>query len=175
MSSLSFPFYSSSKQKRTNYKLSAVSFLSFLHSFLFLSNILKFDKGQSITRKCKNPTPYVEQEDKQFVLLVWLLPNKWAKNKQTVLYRQLYVKPDKRFSSVIWCYCSIQNLFKVWLQEEAIPLLPEVVSSHLASTVITVLLVYYKLWIVFRNHRRVFSLQRGSELLLFVLWCTPIQ
>lgn len=61
------------------------------------------------------------------------------------------IKPDKSFASLLWCYCSIQNNFKAWLQKETIPHLPNVVSSHLASTVITALLLDYKLWIVFRN------------------------
>lgn len=89
VSSLSLPFYSSSKPRRTNYKLSAVSFLSFLHSFPFLYNVLKFDMGQSITRKCKNPTPYVEQEG-QRASIISLVTSKQISKKYSPVQTALY-------------------------------------------------------------------------------------
>lgn len=130
--------------------------------------------GQSITRKCKDPTPYIKQEwEWSFShFFVYFQTNEQKKSTEYCTDSST-LNVTKGFPQWFLCYCSIQNTSKVWLQEAAIPLLPELVSSHLASTVITMLLVDYKLWIVFRNLQTcIFFAKREQALIICALMYT---
>lgn len=168
----SFYFFLPGNQGEQN--ISSVWSHSFPFLFLpILFNILKFDKGQSIARKCKNPTPYMEPEEEQNFnnFFGYFQISEQKINTQSCRDRSAS-NLTKGFPWWFDVIAPFKNMLKVWLQEAAIPLVPEVVSSHSASTVAIVLLEVYKLWIAFKNLQTcIFFAKRKKLLIICPLMC----
>lgn len=162
----SFYFFLPGNQREQN--ISPV--WSHFFPFLFLPvlfNILKCDKGQSIARKCKNPMPYMEPEGEQNFNNFF---GYFQISEQKIITQSCRDRSASNLTKGFpWWFDVIapfKNMLKVWLQEEAIPLLPEVVSSHSASTVTIELLEVYKLLIAFKNLQTCIFFAKRDQLLI---------
>lgn len=172
VSMFSFYFFLPGNQGEQN--ISSVWSHSFPFLFLpILFNILKFDKGQSIARKCKNPTPYMEPEEEQNFnnFFGYFQISEQKINTQSCRDRSAS-NLTKGFPWWFDVIAPFKNMLKVWLQFHLCQK-----WSHLTRPLLLLLcswkFINYELHL--RICRHVFSLQRGSNCLLFVLWCVPIQ
>lgn len=172
-------FFFSNKQRRTNKESSLHSFPFFILSSLY-NDVLKFgtlqgDYDEEIMGKKTHNTLYVKHEGEQEennirACIIPLVTSKQmgrgTQNKQPCY---LHIRPDKSLASVMQVIVPFKIFLKLDCKKKQFHFCQKWSPPHFVSTVITVLLevINYELYLEICKH--IFSLQRGSKFVLFVL------